>query len=127
MWKYGMSRRINPPQFRGRQRPPTPLGLSKSMGPDGIHSRVLMEPVEVIAKLFSTIYQSSWSTREVPECWTLARVTPLYEKGHKDDQGNYRPISLALVPGKVTEQIILNEITWHVQDNQGSGLASVGS
>jgi len=54
-------------------------------------------------------------------------VTPLYEKGHKDDQGNYRPISLALVPGKVTEQIILNEITWHVQDNQGSGLAIMGS
>ena len=79
--------------------------------------------MEVIAKSLSTIYQSFWSTREVPECWTLARVTPLYKKCHKDDQGNYRPISLALVPGKVTEQIILSEITWHVQDNQGSGLA----
>ena len=88
---------------------------------------MLRELVEVIAKSLSTIYQSFWSTREVPGCWTLASVTPLYKKCHKDDQENYRPISPALVPGKVTEQIILSEITWHMQDNQGSGLAIMGS
>ena len=114
-----MSRRINPPQFRGRQRPPTPLGLSKSMGPDGIHSRVLMEPVEVIAKLFSTTYQSSWSTEEEPEDCRLASMTPIYKKGHKEDPGNSRGASLTSVPEKVIEQITLSEIKQHVQGNQG--------
>ena len=35
------------------------------MGPDEIHPRVLRELIEVIVKLLSTMYQHSWSTREV--------------------------------------------------------------
>ncbi|KAK4824932.1 hypothetical protein QYF61_021552 [Mycteria americana] len=36
----------------------------------------------------------------------------------KEDPGNYRPVSLTSVLGKVMEQIILSAITWPVQDNQ---------
>ncbi|KAJ7401971.1 RNA-directed DNA polymerase from mobile element jockey-like protein [Pitangus sulphuratus] len=43
---------------------------------------------------------------------------PIY-KVWKDDLGNYRPISLTLVHGKVMEQTILRAIKWHAQDNQG--------
>ncbi|KAK4818170.1 hypothetical protein QYF61_007612 [Mycteria americana] len=70
---------------------------------------------EVGVGLFS---QQSWLTGEVPVDWRLADVTPIYKKGRKEDPGNYRPVSLTLVPGKVMEQIILSAITWHVQDNQ---------
>jgi len=31
-------------------------------------------------------------------------VIPIYKKGHKEDPGNYRPISMTLVPKKVMEQ-----------------------
>ncbi|KAK4819007.1 hypothetical protein QYF61_024123 [Mycteria americana] len=62
----------------------------------------------------------SWLTREVPVDWKLANVTPIYKKGQKEDPGNYRPVSLTSVPGKVMEQIVLSAITQHVQDNQVS-------
>ena len=45
-------------------------------------------------------------------------MTPIYKKGHKEDPGNYRPVSLTSVSGKVVEQIILGEITQHVRDIQ---------
>ncbi|KFQ35423.1 hypothetical protein N332_01631, partial [Mesitornis unicolor] len=94
------------------------LDVHKSMGPDGIQPRVLRKLAEVLAKPLSIIYQQSWLTGEVPVDWRLANVTPIYKKGRKEDLGNYRPVSLTLVPGKVMEQIILSAITRHMQDNQ---------
>ncbi|KAK4809039.1 hypothetical protein QYF61_027876 [Mycteria americana] len=90
----------------------------KSMGPDEIHLRVLKELAEVLTKPLSVIYQQSWLTGEVPVDWRLANVTPIFKKG-QEDPGNYRPVSLTSVPGKLMEQIILSAITWHVEDNQG--------
>ncbi|KAK4831483.1 LOW QUALITY PROTEIN: hypothetical protein QYF61_017984 [Mycteria americana] len=72
----------------------------------------------MLTKPPSILYQQSWLTGEVPVDWRLANVMPMYKKGRKEDLGNYRPVSLTSVPGKVMEQIILSAITWHVQDNQ---------
>ena len=50
-------------------------------------------------------------------------MTPIYSK---EDLGNYGPVNLTLVPGKVMEQIVLSVITWYVQDNQEIGLRQCG-
>ncbi|KAK4819370.1 hypothetical protein QYF61_001649 [Mycteria americana] len=94
------------------------LDSHKSMGLDGIHPRVLRELAEVLTKPLSIIYQQSWLTGEVAADWRLANVTPIYKKGWKEDLGNYRPVSLTSVLGKVMEQIILSAIMLYVQDNQ---------
>ncbi|GAB0175892.1 mitochondrial enolase superfamily member 1 [Grus japonensis] len=94
------------------------LDTHRSMGPDGIHPRVLMELAEELTKAFSIISQQSWLTGEVPVDWTLANVTHTHKKGQKEDPGNHTPVSLTSVLGKVMGQIILSAITWHVQDNQ---------
>ncbi|KFO63340.1 hypothetical protein N302_09564, partial [Corvus brachyrhynchos] len=78
------------------------LDTHKSMGPDGIHPRVLTELTEELAKPLSIIYHQSWLTREVPDDWKLANVTPIHKKG-QEDPGNYRSVSLTLVPRKVME------------------------
>ncbi|PKU42867.1 rna-directed dna polymerase from mobile element jockey- hypothetical protein [Limosa lapponica baueri] len=43
------------------------LDMHKSMGPDGIHPRVLRELARELTKPLSIIYQQSWSTGEVPD------------------------------------------------------------
>ncbi|KAK4831196.1 hypothetical protein QYF61_015928 [Mycteria americana] len=95
------------------------LDTHKSMGPDEIHPRVLKELADVLTKPLSIIYQQSWLTGEVPADWRLANVMPIFKKGRKEDPGNYRPVSLTSVPGKLMEQIILSAITRHVDNNQG--------
>jgi len=95
------------------------LDTHKSMGLDGIHPRVLRELAEELAKPLSIIYQQSWLTEEVPDNWRIASVTPIYKKGRKEDPGNYRPVSLTSVLGKIMERFILSASTRHVKDNQG--------
>jgi len=95
------------------------LDTYQSMGPDGIHPRVLRELAQELAKSLSIISQQSWLTGEVPGDWRIARVTPIYKKGWKEDPGNYKPVSLTLVRGKIMEQLILSVLTRHVKENQG--------
>ncbi|XP_069709271.1 mitochondrial enolase superfamily member 1, partial [Phaenicophaeus curvirostris] len=94
------------------------LDSHKSMGPDGIHPRVLKELADVLAKPLSIIFQQSWKTGEVPLDWRPADVVPIYKKGRREDPGNYRPVSLTSVPGKVMEQVILSAIMKHMQENR---------
>ena len=66
----------------------------------------------------SIIFERSWRTGEVPEDWREANVTPVFKKGKKEDLGNYRPVSLTSVPGKVMEQFILEVISRHVEEKK---------
>ncbi|KAK4827473.1 hypothetical protein QYF61_018709 [Mycteria americana] len=93
--------------------------LSIEVELDGIHPRVLRELAEEFAKPLSIIYQHSWLTGEVPDDWRLANLTPIYKKGQKEDPGNYRPVSLTLVLGKIMEQSNLSALNRHLQANQG--------
>ncbi|GAB0193231.1 mitochondrial enolase superfamily member 1 [Grus japonensis] len=65
----------------------------------------------------------SWRTGEVPEDRRKASVTPVFKKGKKGDPGNYRPVSLTSIPGKMMEQLILGVINKHVEEKKviGSG------
>ncbi|GAB0204130.1 mitochondrial enolase superfamily member 1 [Grus japonensis] len=94
------------------------LDTHRSMGLGGIHPKVLRKLAKLLTKPLHIIYQQSWLTREVPVDWRLANVTPTYKKGQKEDLGNYRPVSLTLVLGKVMEQIIVSAVMQHTQDNQ---------
>ncbi|KGL80178.1 hypothetical protein N309_06321, partial [Tinamus guttatus] len=96
----------------------TNLDTHKSMGPDGIHPRVLRELANAIAKPLSIIFERSWKMVEVLEDWKKANVTPVFKKGKKEDPGNYRPVSLTSVPGKVMERLILAVVSRHMEDKK---------
>ncbi|RMC03427.1 hypothetical protein DUI87_20624 [Hirundo rustica rustica] len=95
------------------------LDIHESMGPDGIHPRVMRELADELAKSVSIIYHHSWLTGKVPDDWKLANVTPIHKKGGRENPSNCRPLSLTSVPGKIMEQFILSVITQNLQDGQG--------
>ncbi|KFQ08859.1 hypothetical protein N330_09866, partial [Leptosomus discolor] len=91
------------------------LGIHKSKGPGGMYPWVLRELAEVIARPLSILFGKSWGTGEVPEDWRKANVTPVFKKGKKEDLGNYRPVSLTSIPGKVMEQLTLGTVSRHIK------------
>jgi len=64
---------------------------------------VLRELADVIAKPLSLFFERSWRTGEVPKDWRKDSVTPVFKKGKKEDPGNYRPVSLTSILGKLVE------------------------
>ena len=82
----------------------------KAPGPDNMQPRVLREAAEQESEILTDISNSSLESGQVPDDWREANVTPLFKKEFREELGNYRPVSLTSVVGKVLETLIRDQM-----------------
>jgi hypothetical protein len=80
-----------------------------------IYPGIILENIKLAGWLHRVI-TSVWLTGCAPVDWKRALLVPLFKgKGDKKLAGNYRPISLLSIPGKVYALIILSRVSAQVE------------
>ena len=93
------------------------LNVAKSTGCDNISAQFVKYGAAVISTPVTYIINLSLTQSMVPSDFKLARVIPLYKKGSRSCEGNYRPVSILPVLSKVFERIVYNQFHQYLCDN----------
>ena len=93
------------------------LKITKSAGPGGYHPRILSELAQSIKLPLSIIFTRSYEESCLTIAWKEAHITPIHKKGNKVVTGNYRPVSLTSVIGKMMESIVRDRLVKHMMEH----------
>ena len=93
------------------------LDPNKSHRFDGISVKMLKLCDASIVTPLLTIFNNSINDGVFPFPWKKANVVPIHKKGAENVVGNYRPISLLPICGKLLEKIIFNQLYFYLDTN----------
>ena len=91
---------------------------TSSPGTSGINSKILKLLPDIMAPVYTKLFNFCLATNSIPEDWKTAIVTPLYKnKGASTDLNNYRGISVLSPIAKVFEKILAFQISCYFEIN----------
>ena len=82
------------------------INTMKSSGLDRLSTRVCKDAFKVLSDKLVHMFNCSLERSIFPTAWKAAKIVPLFKGGAREDVGNYRPVSLLPLPGKLLEKIV---------------------
>ena len=93
------------------------LNPNKSGGWDGVSSHMLKICDSSIVTPIQMIFETYIREAVFPEKWKMSNVTPVHKKEAKNLKGNYRPISLLPILGKMFEKLLFDSLYEYFTNN----------
>ena len=90
------------------------LKKNKTGGSDGLVGELLKYGGSGMVYLLEQLFRVVWHEEVVPKEWRERLIVNLFQKGDKEDPGNYRGITLLSVVGKVFCKILNNRLVEHL-------------
>lgn len=92
------------------------LKTNASAGYDNIKVKVIKRLKAVLAPTIAKIINNNIKQGIFPDELKVARITPLYKGGNKQDLNNYRPVSVLPVFSKIYEKVIHQRLITFLED-----------
>ena len=93
------------------------INVGKSSAIDLLATKILKDAFLVLVLQLVYLFNISLGNGIFPSKWKSATVIPLFKGGSRSDVGNYRPISLLPLPGKLLEKVVHNRISAFFETN----------
>ena len=99
---------------------------NKATGLDGIPARLLKDGASAIAKPIAYLINLTIRSGEIPSEWKEAKVTPTFKSGKRNEENNYRPISVLPLISKIMERTIQVKLVAFLKENDVLSLYQSG-
>lgn len=93
------------------RRPLRTINWKKAAGPDSVTGHVSKDCADLLAGVFTKIFNRSLTQSTVPLCLKSYAIVPLPKKRHITSLNDYRPVALTPVVVKCFEKLVRGHIT----------------
>ncbi len=86
------------------------MPTNKATGMDSLSIKLVKLSAPLITHAMTVIFNKSIVSGTFPCEWKIAKVTPVYKTGPREDMNNYRPISVISIIAKTMEKLVYNQL-----------------